>query len=181
MEQVNLENSRKIKQNKEELEKKLNVRIAIKGKQAEIEGNPVDEYGTVIIIEAMEFGFPLKDAMRLTDENIVFRKLPIKQFTKRKNLEEIRGRIIGTEGKTKRTIEEVSGCAVAVHNNHVGIIGPAENIEEATTAITNLIRGSKQANVYRFLERMNAAKKEKPDLGLKTKPEPEEKEEKSDD
>jgi rRNA processing protein Krr1/Pno1 len=54
-----------------------------------------------------------------------------------------------------------------LHDNTVGIIGPAETIEEATTAIGNLIRGSKQANIYRFLERMNAAKKIKSDLGLK--------------
>jgi len=169
METINLENPRKIRQNKEALEKKLNVKITIKGKLAEIEGEPVEEYETITIIEALEFGFPLKDALKLTDENITFRKLPIKQFTRRKNLEEVRGRVIGTEGKTIRTVEEVSGCAVALHNNFVGLIGPAENIEEATTALTNLIRGSKQANVYRFLERMNVAKREKPDLGLKHK------------
>lgn len=176
MEEIHLRNPRKIRQNKEALEKNLNVKIEIKGKQAEIEGSPVEEYEARMIIEALEFGFPLKDAMRLTDENIVFRKLPIKQFTTRKNLEEVRGRIIGTEGKTKRTVEEVSGCAVAIHDNFVGIIGPAESIEEATTALTSLIKGSKQANVYRFLERMNVAKREKPDLGLKHKDKTEEKE-----
>lgn len=169
METINLENPRKIRQNKEALEKKLNVKITVKGKLAEIEGEPVEEYEAITIIDALEFGFPLKDALKLTDENIIFRKLPIKQFTRRKNLKEVRGRIIGTEGKTKRTVEEVSGCAVALHNNAVGLIGLAENIEEATTALTNLIRGSKQANVYRFLERMNVAKREKPDLGLKHK------------
>ncbi|MBS3065461.1 hypothetical protein J4229_00215 [Candidatus Pacearchaeota archaeon] len=151
----------KIKHNKEAIEKKIGVKITFKGRTIEIEGNPVEEYEAVTILEALDFGFALKDAIRLTDENVIFRKLPIKHFTKRKNLEEVRGRVIGTKGKTKRNVEDVSGCAVALHNNTVGIIGPAENIEETTTGIKNLIKGSKQANVYRFLEKMNTAKREK--------------------
>ena len=169
MEIVYPKNVGKIRQNKEEIEKKIDVQIKIKGRQIEIEGAPVEEYETRTIIEALDFGFTIKDALRLSDESIAFRKLRIKQFTRRKDLEEVRGRIIGTEGKTKRTVENVSGCTVVVHDNSVGIIGPAENIEEATTAVKNLIKGSKQANVYRFLERMNIAKREKPDLGLKHK------------
>ena len=74
--------------------------------------------------------------------------------------------------KTKHTIEQISSCDVLINEdeNSVGLIGSAEQIEEATTAITNLIRGSKQANVYRFLERMNAEKRQMDtDLGLKIK------------
>lgn len=167
MEKIYSKIAEKIALNKEKIEEKLNVKITIKGKQIEIEGSPVEEYETRTIIETVEFGFRLKDALRLADESIIFRKIPIKNFTNRKNMEEVRGRIIGSEGKTKHTLEEISGCAVAIHNNYVGIIGPAEDIEEATTAVINLIKGSKQANVYRFLERMNVAKRDKPDLGLK--------------
>ncbi|MEM4259317.1 MAG: KH domain-containing protein [Candidatus Pacearchaeota archaeon] len=159
MKKIYLKNPRKIRENKELLEKKLNVGISISGKNLKIEGPPIEEYEATMVIDAFEFGFPLKEAIKLLDENMIFRKLPIKHFTRRKNIEEIRSRIIGREGKTKRTIEEVSGCAVILHDSTVGIIGPAEDIEEATTAITNLIKGSKQANVYRFLERMNAAKR----------------------
>lgn len=162
METIQIKSTHKIRQNKEAIEKKLAVKITIKGKQALIKGNPVEEYEALTILDALDFGFSIKDAIRLTDENVVFRKLPIKQFTTRKNLEEVRGRIIGREGKTLRAVEEVSGCGVVLHENTVGVIGPAENIEEATTALKSLIKGSKQANVYRFLERMNVAKREKP-------------------
>lgn len=155
--------------NKEELEQKLNVKIKVKGKQVEISGSPVEEYEGKNVLEALDFGFKLKDALKLIDEGTIFRKVPIKNFTRRKDLEEVRGRVIGTYGKTKHAVEEVSGCAVVVHENQVGIIGPAENIEEATTAIINLIKGSKQSNVYRFLEKMNTLKKEKPSFKKKTK------------
>jgi ribosomal RNA assembly protein len=176
METIFIENSRRIRENKETIEKKTGVKLEIKGRQVTMEGEPIQEYETHRILEALDFGFDLKDALSLVSEIIIFRKLNIKDFTRRKNLEEVRGRVIGTEGKTKRTLESVSGCAVVLHGNTVGIIGSAEIIEEATTAIGNLIRGSKQANIYRFLERMNAAKKTKSDLGLKPKKEKKEEE-----
>jgi len=167
MESIYFKNLRKLRENKELLEKKLGVKLIIRGRQITIEGSPVEEFEAYQVLDAFDFGFDLKDALTITNESFIFRKLPIKDFTRRKNLEEVRARIIGTEGKTKRTMENVSGCAIVVHDNMVGLIGLAEGIEEATTAITNLIRGTKQSNVYRFLERMNAAKKDKVDLGLK--------------
>jgi ribosomal RNA assembly protein len=167
METIFFKSIRKLKQNKKILEDRLGVALTISGKQVTIEGESINEYEASQVLDAINFGFELRDALLILNETFVFRKLPIKQFTRRKDLEEVRGRIIGTEGKTRRTIENVSGCAVVVSDNMVGVIGPSEAIEEATTAITNLIRGTKQANVYRFLERMNAARKEKTDLGLK--------------
>lgn len=159
METIFFEKTRNLKQKKEELEKKLDVKIEIRGKTVTIVGNAFNEYEANLVLEAIEFGFPIKKALSLKGEEIIFRKIPLKEFTRRKNLKEVRGRIIGREGKTKRTIEEISGCEVILKDNVVGILGPAENIEEATTALQNLIRGSKQSNVYRFLEKMNTRKK----------------------
>jgi len=120
----------------------------------------------------MNFSFPLKEALLLTNEGYIFRKINIKDFTRRKNLDEVRARLIGTEGKTKRAMEEISGCVLVIKDKIVGIIGSTESIKDATTAITRLIKGSKQANVYSYLERMNREKKEKSDLGLKPIKEP---------
>lgn len=159
METLYLTNPNKIKKNLPMLRQKLEVKITLKGRKLTLEGTTIQEYEASMIIDAIDFGFQLKDALQLTNESVIIRKLPIKQFTKRRNLKEVRARIIGTEGKTKRTLEQVSGCAVVLKDNTLAIIGPAELIEEATTALKNLIKGSKQANVYRFLERMNTEKK----------------------
>lgn len=169
MENIYLEKISKLKKNIEMLERKLSVKFTISGRQVAIEGEPVDEYEAYTVLDAMNFGFETKDALTLTNESFIFRKLNIKDYTRRKDLEEVRGRIIGTEGKTKRTFENVSGCAIVINENTVGLIGSAESIEEATTALINLIHGTKQSNIYRFLEKMNAAKREKIDLGLKYK------------
>lgn len=151
---------RELRKERLELERKLGVKITIEGKKAIVEGDALDEYEAVLVLEAMQFGFSAKKALLLASEDFIFRRLPIKQFTRRKDLSVVRGRVIGKEGKTKHALENISGCDIIVRDDAVGLIGSAESIEEATTALTNLIRGSKQANVYRFLERMNAAKKE---------------------
>ena len=172
MESLYFKKIRELQKSKAELENKFRVKINIRGKLVTLEGSAVDEYGALIVLEAMQFGFSSKRALVLLSDDLIFRKIPIKNFTRRKNMKEVRGRIIGKEGKTKNTIEQISSCDILIneYENSVGLIGSAEQIEEATTAITNLIKGSKQANVYRFLERMNAQKKQMDtDLGLKIK------------
>lgn len=149
-----------IKKEKENLEKSLNISLKIIGKKVIFEGDSLSEYEALIVLEAIEFGFSAKKAITLKNEEMIFRKVPIRNFTRRKDLSEVRGRIIGTEGKTKRTMEEISNCWIILNENTVGIIGKSESIEEGTTAVINLIRGSKQANVYRYLEKINRYKKE---------------------
>lgn len=159
MEQYYFKKIRELIKEKSALEKKLNVIITINGKLVKIEGSAIDEYQAGLVIEAMQFGFSAKKALLLLNEDIIFRVIPIKMFTRRKNLKEVRGRIIGKDGKTKRTIENIAECEVEINGNEVGIICSADELEETTTAITNLIRGTKEANVYGFLEKMNANKK----------------------
>ncbi len=171
MEKIYFKNIRKLRENQKILEEKLNIKLIIQGKQISFEGQPINEFEASQVLEAMNFGFELKDALQLTNENFIFRKLNIKDFTRRKDMKEVRARIIGKEGKTKRTVENISDVAMIINDkeNAIGIIGYADSIEEATQGITNLIRGSKQSNVYSFLEKMNTARKDKPDLGLKIK------------
>lgn len=161
METIYFEKTGEIRRTREELETKLGVKITLQGRKATIEGSVFNEYQASIVLEAISFGFSAKKAIKLIDEETVFTKLPIKNITRRKNLKEVRGRVIGKEGKTRKTMEDITGCDIVVNGNEVGIIGSAEEIEEAKTALVSLIRGSKEANVYRFLERMNTLKKER--------------------
>jgi KH domain-containing protein len=160
METLYFNKTAELRKERAQLEKKMDVVIKVEGKKVTVEGNPLDEYEAKLVLEAMEFGYSTKKALMLLDEGHIFRKLPLKNFTRRKDMFVVRGRLIGKEGKTKHALENISGCEIIVRDDAVGLLGSAESIEEATTAITNLIRGSKQANVYRFLERMNTARKE---------------------
>ncbi|PIN95044.1 hypothetical protein COU56_02150 [Candidatus Pacearchaeota archaeon CG10_big_fil_rev_8_21_14_0_10_31_9] len=146
---------RKISQNKNELEKALNVKISITGRNIVIDGKEVDEYFASKVIGALDYPFLLEDALFLRDENYMMEVLHIKDYTKRKDFKVIKGRIIGTQGKTLRTLRELTGCEVVVENNDAAILGMAENILDAVQAVISLIQGSKQGNVYARLEHRN--------------------------
>ena len=77
----------------------------------------------------------------------------IKSITKRRNLKLVKARIIGKDGMTLRLLSELSDCEVVLHENIVSIIGKADKIKIAINAITSLIQGSKQSNVYSYLEK----------------------------
>ena len=101
--------------------------------------------------------------MELKNEGFIFQKINIKNITRRNDLERIRARIIGTKGKTLRTLQSLTNCEFSIKNNEIGIIGPVEEIEEAIQAATSLVQGSKQGNVYSRLEK-NKKKKRDEDL-----------------
>lgn len=164
-ETIFLEKTTEVKRNLKKLQEKLNVKIKIVGRKAIIEGAPLDEYEAKQVFDAINFGFSAQKALTLADEDIAFRKIHIRDFTKRKNLKEVKARLIGSQGRTKKTIENISNTEIIIHDNEIGIIGSAESIENAITALTNIIKGSKQANVYKYLEKMNVKKDE--GLGLR--------------
>jgi KH domain-containing protein len=150
---------------KKRLESALNVKIITKKGEIEIDGSPEDEFIAEKVIDAINFGFPFQVALSIKKDDNLFEILNIKDYTHRKDLETIRARIIGTKGKTFRTLNHLTECNFEIKGNEVGIIGSPECIENAQNAIIFIIQGSKQANVYAFLEKHQV----KPiiDLGLK--------------
>lgn len=162
----------KIKKNKKLLEKELNVKLSFTGKNGVVEGNAVAEYLTIKIIEAMNLGFTAKEALLLKDEHFLFEIISIKDHTKRRDLERIRGRLIGTKGKTKNQLQELSNCFVSIHDSKIGIIGEIKDMEIARQAVISLIKGSKESQIFGFLEREKAKEKNltsEQDLGLREK------------
>jgi KH domain-containing protein len=159
------EDSKKIAKNKRELESELNVKIKINQKEITIEGSPEDEFIAEKVIDAINFGFPIKSALLIKEEDCLFEILNIKNYTHRKDLETIRARIIGTEGKTFKTLNQLTECSFEIKKNEVGVIGSPECIKNAEDAVVSIIHGSKQANVYSYLEKHHV----QPvlDLGLK--------------
>jgi ribosomal RNA assembly protein len=153
MKELIIKSARKIIQNKKELEDKLNVKIFISGVNVEIKGNPESEYFAERVISALDFPFLVEDALLLKSENFMFEVLSIKDFTKRHDFSVIKGRLIGTKGKTLRVLENLSNCEIAIRGNSVAIIGPIETFSQVRQAVISLIQGSKQGHVYGVLEK----------------------------
>jgi rRNA processing protein Krr1/Pno1 len=160
--EIYIESIRKVMDNKDILEKELQVKITNKGKNVFVDGDGDKEFIAINVLEALHLGFSLDTALLLKDEEIIFQILNIKDLTKRKDLHEVRARIIGTYRKTLDNLENLSECAICLHENKVGIIGKVDNISDAIIALKSIIQGSKQGNVYARLERERKKKRLSP-------------------
>jgi ribosomal RNA assembly protein len=156
----------KIKANKNLLEKKLKIKINISGRRIDIKGKSFDIFVAERVLEAVDKNFPIDISLLLLDEDYILEELPIKEFTRKKDLSLVRARILGKKGRTIEVISELSDCYVTLTENTVAILGPAEKIKDAEHALKSLISGAKQSKVYSYLEK---ARKRAPisDIGLR--------------
>lgn len=165
MKKILSENPEKIIKAREKLKKITKVSIENKENEIYLEGKPEDEFIAEKIVDALDFGFPFSSAITIKQENFYFEIIDIKDYTPRKDLRTIRGRIIGKGGKTLKILSKLSNCFFEIKENRVGIIGPADCIKFARESVISLVRGAKQASVYKFLEKSKFEPIE--DLGIK--------------
>ena len=158
MQQTYIENIAKVLKDKKKLEKELKIKITNKGKNIFVDGKPENEFIALKIIEALDFGFSVDAAFQLNKEEIIFQVINIKDLTKRKDIERIKARIIGTRGKTLETLKNLTECNICLHENQIAIIGYCEEIRDAIQALTSIVHGSKQSNVYARLEKQRKNK-----------------------
>jgi len=108
------------------------------------------------IVLAIGRGFSPDRAMRLLKENTFLGVLDIKLATGQREksaLRRIRSRVIGTNGRARARIEELSGCSMSVYGSTVALIGEEEQLERATRAVELLVKGSEHSTVFHLLAR----------------------------
>ena len=159
MQEIYVENMNHVLPNKKKLEKELEVKITNKGKNVFVNGDAEKEYTALEVMQAINLNFSVNKALLLKNNNTILQTLNIKDITKRYDLERVRARIIGTKGKTLKTLTNLTNCEISLKDNKIGIIGNAEEIKEAIQALTSLIQGSKQGNVYSRVEREKKRKR----------------------
>ena len=93
--------------------------------------------------------------MRLFSDDAYFELLDMHDFVgKHKgHVRRVASRIIGSEGKTRRIIEDQTGAELAVYGHTVALIADIETLGDVKHAVEMLLRGAEHASVYRFLER----------------------------
>jgi ribosomal RNA assembly protein len=109
------------------------------------------------IVIAIGRGFSPERAMRLLKENTFLGVLDIKFTTghhRKAALRRIRSRVIGTRGRARSRIEELSGCSMSVYGSTVALIGEEEQLERATRAVELLLKGSEHSTVFHLLARL---------------------------
>lgn len=145
-----------------EIATRTGARVAIDATdgEVEIEGPDTDPMGALKardIVLAIARGFSPERAMRLLKDNTYLGVLDIK-FTTGKHekaaLRRIRSRVIGSQGRARSRIEELSGCSVSVYGSTVALIGDEEQLERGTRAVEMLLRGSEHSTVFHLLARL---------------------------
>ncbi len=137
----------------EDLKNFLDVDTAIE-EDVIISGEALQVIRAKEIMKAFGRGFSFKDSLDLLDEEYYLEVTSLGEFIgKSKNRQvTLKGRIIGEEGRTKKTIEKYANVKIAIYGKTVSVIGKSQNIKIARDAIEMILSGSKHNIVYRFLQ-----------------------------
>jgi len=142
---------------KRAFEEKFNCKLDVNSNTGEVlltGGETVDNFVLSTIVHAINHGHSPTHALELTNPNFVFDVIDVKNKVRdHKRLKVMVGRIIGKEGSTRKLIEEITKCSVAVKDSFVSVIGPYENIILVHEALDMLISGASHKSFYGFLER----------------------------
>jgi ribosomal RNA assembly protein len=146
---------------KTEIQDKCNVTIEVDSENGNAiissTSKPIIEmepFKAVEIVSAIAKGFSPERAYRLLGEEEVLQLVDLRDYAGKSanSLSRIKGRIIGEAGKSRKTIEEISGVYISVYGHTVGLIGTFEEIKLATEAVIMLSKGRSHANVYNILQ-----------------------------
>lgn len=134
-----------------------NGTVTVKGKSA-LNSDPIT---AVRVVEAIGRGFSPQKALKLASQGFVFELIDLREFAGKSenSIKRLRGRIIGEKGRSRRVIEELTGCYISVYGRTVGIIGEISEVGLAKEAVTMLASGSQHKTVFNMLERARTRKK----------------------
>ena len=148
---------------KRDVEERLKVKLEIESEAGGVEINlnekatdPSVLFRAKDVVTAVGRGFSPDQAFRLIrNEDVVFDFIDLRAIFGRSDsdIRRVKSRIIGMNGKTRRTIEELTEADVVVYGHTVGFIGTFEQVDIARNAVQMIIQGSEHHSVYNFLQK----------------------------
>ncbi len=142
---------------KKMIEKELNVKLEIDSKSGEVKIFADQEHADNIlkaldVIKAIGRGFSPEKAILLKNDEYTLSIIDLTEYAHTKNaLERIRARLIGTKGKTRLLIEEITNTHISIYGKTVSIIGEWDKVALAEEAIRRLASGAPHSRVYDWL------------------------------
>jgi ribosomal RNA assembly protein len=145
---------------KRQIERMTGVKIRVESEAGEVwiddqaPKDPLMPLKTEDIVRALARGFSPDHAFKLLSEDQYLHVFDIHDYVgkDREDVRRVSARIIGSEGKTRRIIEELSGALMSVYGHTVALIAELDSLEIAKRACDMILSGSEHAAVYRFLE-----------------------------
>lgn len=116
--------------------------------------DPLMSLKLIDVVKAIGRGFAPDRATRLFDDDEYLEVIDLKEFTGGRNnqISRIRGRLIGSGGKTRQIIEDLTGCYMTIYGNTAALIGNSISLPVARHACELILNGSEHATVYHYLE-----------------------------
>jgi ribosomal RNA assembly protein len=106
------------------------------------------------IVMAIGRGHSPERAFKLLDEGWELRLVDLMEYARsREDLVRVRARLIGSQGKARRTIEELTDTYISIYGDTACILGEQEHAAIAEEAVRMLASGSPHASVYSFLQK----------------------------
>lgn len=147
---------------KKEIEEKTRTIITVDSNTGSVIIEPASPNTTALdlmraqnIIRAIGYGFSPERAFRLLEEDQILEVIDVRQYVgdKPNHIKRVLGRVIGEEGKARRTLEELTGTYISVYDHYVAIIGDYETANIAKKAVEMLVEGRMHSTVYKYIER----------------------------
>jgi ribosomal RNA assembly protein len=142
----------KDKKGRKNIEKLTNTKIIVE-EDIKIEGEGLGVYQAKNVLKAFGRGFIIKDALCLLDDEYGLEIIDLSRIIKSSNRRAIvKGRVIGTKGKTKKLIEKYTKTNLAISGKTISILGKWDNIEVAKEAVMMIVEGRSHSMLYKWLE-----------------------------
>jgi len=142
---------------KKDLEDLSKSNIAIDSKEGEVVLTGKDSimlYSLKEVIRAIARGFNPEIARLLFRQDYSLEIVSLNDFNEHKSHQlRLKGRVIGKKGRSRSTIEEMTGCYISVYGKTIAILGSIIDVPIAKKAIESLLMGSMHASVYKWLEK----------------------------
>lgn len=142
---------------KKELEEYASASIEVDSKEGDVTisgKDPVKLYALREVVKAIARGFNPDTARLLLKPDYMLEIISLKDYglDNKNRLIRIKARIIGTKGKARRTLEELTDTFISVYGKTISILGECTHIGNARRAVELLITGSMHSTVYKWLE-----------------------------
>jgi ribosomal RNA assembly protein len=152
---------------KKDLETKTHTTITVDSKEGLVKVEATDEntiplLRAVEIINAINRGFSPERAFEMIeDEDLLLDVIDLSSMAEGpRQLDRLRGRIIGKDGRAREQIEDMTDVEISVFGKTVALIGYPEQLKTARAAVDMLIEGVPHENVFAFLDRKKKESKQ---------------------
>jgi ribosomal RNA assembly protein len=153
---------------KSEIEKRCGVTLLIDGETGDVqisygtssltEGEP---FKAQDIVTAIARGFSPQRAFSLFEEGKSLLTIDLREYSGKSenSMGRIKARLIGSDGKARKLIEQLSGTQISIYGHTVSIIGDSEKTKVAEGAVLKIASGGTHKAAYQMLQKYRTKQK----------------------